>query len=213
MSSRPPKATQRLDLLAVRVTRGLLSDATVHVRDCGPAGVKLWNTFDNAYRRRAGRDEVQAPHSVATTALRALTGGYVWLDAKRAVLASRDPIDDDTVRDVFTLLYGLATGEDIDDIDLNRPVSIADKFASTPRSSARWPTTCGPRRAGSQTPLTGYTRLSPGTSPAGSRPNRGRSTACRSGFAPTLRAASSHGTTRGRTRPRPGSPFHGSGCG
>ncbi|MFM9630201.1 MULTISPECIES: RNaseH domain-containing protein [Streptomyces] len=133
MSSRPPKATQRLDLLAVRVTRSLLSDASVHVRDCGPAGVKLWNIFDNAYRRRAGRDEVQAPHSVATTALRALTGGYVWFDAKRAVLASRDPIDDDMVRDVFTLLYGLATGEDIDDIDLNQPVGIAEKFASTPQ--------------------------------------------------------------------------------
>lgn len=133
MPSRQPKATQRLDLLAVRVTPSLLTDTTVHVRDCGPAGVKLWNTFDNAYRRRAGRDEVQAPHSVATSALRALTGGYVWLDAKRAVLASRDSIDDDTVRDVFTLLYGLATGEDVDDIDLNQPVSIAEKFASTPQ--------------------------------------------------------------------------------
>ncbi|MGF1426561.1 RNaseH domain-containing protein [Kitasatospora sp. LaBMicrA B282] len=131
MSARPPKQIQRLDLLAGRVTRDLLADASVHIRDCGPAGVNMWRIFENAYRRRAGREEVQAPHSIVTTALRALTGGYVWLDAKKAVLASRDPIDDDTVRDVFTLLHGLAMGEDIDDIDLNQPVGIAEKFAST----------------------------------------------------------------------------------
>ncbi|WP_188308978.1 RNaseH domain-containing protein [Streptomyces sp. CBMA123] len=131
MSARPSKQTQRLDLLAGRVTPSLLGDASVHIRDCGPAGVNMWRIFENAYRRRAGRDEVQAPHSIATTALRALTGGYVWLDAKRAVLASQEPIDDDTIRDVFTLLHGLAMGDDIDDIDLNQPVGIADKFAST----------------------------------------------------------------------------------
>ncbi|WP_051970099.1 RNaseH domain-containing protein [Kitasatospora azatica] len=133
MTARPPKQTQRLDLLAGRVTPALLADASVHIRDCGPTGVNMWKIFENAYRRRAGRDQVQAPHSIATTALRALTGGYVWLDAKRAVLASLDPIDDDTVRDVFTLLHGLAMGEDIDDIDLNQPVSLAEKFASTPQ--------------------------------------------------------------------------------
>lgn len=150
------------------------------------------------------------PHSIATTALRALTGGYVWLDAKRAVLASLDPIDDDTVRDVFTLLHGLAMGEDIDDIDLNQPVSLAEKFASTPRNSALSPTTCSARPAASPTPPHGSTRPSPGISPAESQPNPGASTACPFGFAPTLRVGSSHGTTRGRTSPEPASPCRGS---
>jgi hypothetical protein len=172
----------------------------------------MWRIFENAYRRRAGREEVQAPHSIATTALRALTGGYVWLDAKRAVLASQEPIDDDTIRDVFTLLHGLAMGDDIDDIDLTQPVGIADKFASTPQEQRALADYLLRSPSGQPDAPIGSTRPSPGTSPAGSPSSPGPSTACPSGSARTPQAASSPGTIPGPTRTGPASPCRESGC-
>ncbi len=127
------KNRRRLDELAYRCTPGLLGGSTVYLREF-PDGVKsLWKLLDRNYKDRVGREEVQAPHSIVTTALRCLTGGYAFFDPKRGFLVTRDPIDDDTLCDAFTLMSRLAAGDNIDDIDLGNPDRLAERIAGTPQ--------------------------------------------------------------------------------
>jgi hypothetical protein len=93
----------------------------------------MWKLLERNYRDRVGRDEVQAPYSIATNALRCLSGGYAYFDPKRLFLVTGEPIDDDTLRDTFTLMCGLASGTDIDDIDLCSPAALAERIAETPQ--------------------------------------------------------------------------------
>jgi hypothetical protein len=132
-----PKTRQRLDVLAYRCTPELLDDATVHVRELSPGVKSLWVMFERDYKNRMQRDEILAPHSIVTNALRGLTGGYVWFDPKVGFLATREPIDDDTLRDAFTLMCGLALGADIDCINLNSPARFAERFAEMPQEQRR----------------------------------------------------------------------------
>jgi hypothetical protein len=127
------KNRRRLDVLAYRCTPGLLGGAAVHVREF-PEGVRsLWRLLERNYQDRMGRDEVQAPYSVAVSALRCLTGGYAYFDPERLFLVTRDPVDDDLLCDAFTLMSRLAAGEDIDDIDLGTPTPLAERIAGTPQ--------------------------------------------------------------------------------
>ncbi len=131
------KNRRRLDVLAYRCTPRLLDEASVHLRAL-PDGVRsMWRILERNYRERVERDEVQAPYSVAMNALRCLTGGYVHFDPKRLFLVSSQPIDNDTLRDTFTLFCGLASGMDIDDIDLSSPTALAERIADTPQQQRR----------------------------------------------------------------------------
>lgn len=144
------KNRRRLDVLAYRCTPDLLSGSAVHLREFS-AGVKsMWKILERNYRDRMGRDEVQAPHSITTNALRCLTGGYVHFDPERGFLVSRNPIDDDTLCDAFTLMSGLAAGLSIDDIDLSNPGPLGERIAATSES---------------QRVLADYLRRSPGGQP------------------------------------------------
>lgn len=128
-----PKNRRRLDVLAYRCTPELLGGATVHVREF-PEGVRsLWRLLERNYRDRMGREEIQAPYSVATNALRCLTGGYAYFDPGRLFLVTRDPVDDDLLCDAFTLMSRLAAGDEIDDIDLGNPTPLAERIAGTPQ--------------------------------------------------------------------------------
>ncbi|MEU4702830.1 RNaseH domain-containing protein [Nonomuraea dietziae] len=128
------KNRRRLDVLAYRCTPDLLGGSTVYLRDFSAGVNSMWKILERNYRDRMGRDEIQAPHSIATNALRCLTGGYVYFDPERGFLVSRDPIDDDTLCDAFTLMSGLATGLDIDDIDLSNPGPLGERIAATSES-------------------------------------------------------------------------------
>jgi pPIWI_RE module N-terminal domain/RNaseH domain of pPIWI_RE/MID domain of pPIWI_RE len=128
-----PKSRRRLDVLAYRCTPELLGGATVHVREF-PEGVRsLWRLLERNYRDRMGREEIQAPHSVATNALRCLTGGYAYFNPERLFLVTHDPVDDDLLCDTFTLMSRLAAGDEIDDIDLGSPTPLAERIAGTPQ--------------------------------------------------------------------------------
>lgn len=127
-----PKTRQRLDVLAYRCTPELLDNAAVYVREFSPGVKSLWVMFERDYKNLMQRDEVLAPHSIVTNALRCLTGGYVWFDPKAGFLATRESIEDDTLRDAFTLMCALALGNDIDSIDLNRPAAFAERIAQMP---------------------------------------------------------------------------------
>ncbi|WP_179199675.1 pPIWI_RE module domain-containing protein, partial [Streptomyces sp. NRRL B-24572] len=124
---------QQLNVAAYLCTPQLLDGATVVVREFDNGFKNLWRGFDRAYKGLAGREEVQAPHSIVTTALRCLTGGYVHFDPWAGVLVTRVEIDDDTLRDAFTLMVGMAMGAPIDQISLNNPDPLAVKVASTPQ--------------------------------------------------------------------------------
>jgi hypothetical protein len=127
------KTRRRLDVLAYRCTPQLLSGATVHVREF-PEGVRsLWRLLTRNYQDRVGRDQVQAPYTIATSALRCLTGGYAYFDPERLFLVTRDPVDDDLLRDAFTLMSRLTAGDGIDDIDLTSPAPLAERIAETPQ--------------------------------------------------------------------------------
>ncbi|MEU7244889.1 RNaseH domain-containing protein [Streptomyces sparsogenes] len=128
-----PAPTTRacLDVLAYRCTPALLDGATVHLRQFPTSVTSLWTLLDRQYKDIVKREEAQAPHSVLTGALRCLTGGYVFFDPKQGLLATRRPLDDDTLRDAFTLLHGLILGHHPDDIDLNRPTPLAERVAET----------------------------------------------------------------------------------
>lgn len=127
------KNRRRLDVLAYRCTPGLLGGATVCVREF-PEGVRSnWRLLERNYQDRMGRDEVQAPYSIAISALRCLTGGYAYFDPERLFLVTRDPVEDDLLCDAFTLMSRLAAGEEIDDIDLGTPTPLAERIAETPQ--------------------------------------------------------------------------------
>jgi hypothetical protein len=127
------KNRRRLDELAYRCAPGLLDGSAVYLREF-PDGVKsLWRLLERNYQDRMGRQEVQAPHSIVTTALRCLTGGYAFFDPGRGFLVTRAPIDDDTLCDAFTLMSRLAAGDDLDDIDLGNPDRLAERIAETPQ--------------------------------------------------------------------------------
>ncbi|MER5905152.1 RNaseH domain-containing protein [Streptomyces mirabilis] len=128
-----PKTRPRLDTLAYRCTPALLDGATVHLRDFPTSVTSLWTLLDRQYKELVQREEAQAPHSVLTNALRCLTGGYVFFDPKQGLLATRHQVDDDTLRDAFTLMHGLVLGQHPDDIDLNRPSTLAERIAQTPQ--------------------------------------------------------------------------------
>jgi hypothetical protein len=128
-----PKKNRRLDSLAYRCTPALLDGSTVWTREF-PAGVRsLWKLLERDYAARAGREEAQLPHSIATSALRCLTGGYAHFNPERLFLVTRDPVDDDLLRDTFTLFCKIAAGEDPDAIDLTSPTALADRIAETPQ--------------------------------------------------------------------------------
>jgi hypothetical protein len=130
----PAPTTQScLDVLAYRCTPALLDGAIVHLREFPTSVTSLWTLLDRQYKDIVKREEAQAPHSVLTNALRCLSGGYVFFDPKQGLLATRYRVDDDTLRDAFTLLHGLVLGQHPDDIDLNRPASLAERVADTPQ--------------------------------------------------------------------------------
>lgn len=127
-----PSTQPHLDTLAFRCTPELLDGATVYLREFPKGVTSMWTLLDKQYQDMINREEAQAPHSVLTGALRCLTGGYVQFDPKQGFLATRHRVDDDTLRDAFTLLHGLVLGRDIDDIDLTRPSPLAERIADTP---------------------------------------------------------------------------------
>ena len=128
-----PKNRRRLDVLAYRCTPALLGGSAVYLREF-PEGVRsMWRIVERNYKDRMGREEVQAPYSIATSALRCLTGGYAYFDPQRLFLVTRDPIEDDLLCDTFALMSGMAAGDDIDAIDLNRPSALAERIAETPQ--------------------------------------------------------------------------------
>lgn len=131
----PQTDTDLLNLAALRCTPALLDGATLYVRRLDEAFSQLWWNFETDYKDHCGREEVQAPRTIATTALQAYTGGNVHFDPRRnhRVLVSLHPIDDATICDAFTLMHGLAMGQRADAIDLNRPVRLAEKLAGTPQ--------------------------------------------------------------------------------
>lgn len=123
-----------LHTLAYRCTPALVGDATVHVRQLDTETVKLWATFTAQCRKRFGKEEAQAPYTIATTVLQVITGGYVYFEPKGAApfLVSRQPIDSDLLCKAFTLTYGLALGEQVEVIDLRQPPDLAVRIARTP---------------------------------------------------------------------------------
>lgn len=125
------KKRRRLDVLGYRCTPELLGNSTVYLRQFPEPVKSLWTLLERRYKDRMGREEIQAPYTIATTALRCLTGGYAYFDPDRLFLVTAKSIDDDTLRDAFTLMHGLAAGYEIDDIDLGNPVQLAERIAGT----------------------------------------------------------------------------------
>ncbi|MFI1060576.1 RNaseH domain-containing protein [Streptomyces spororaveus] len=118
------------EYLAFRITKDVVQDSTVHVRDIGADGRTQWRNFRNAYKQRTKKSEAQPPHSIVPITLRAMTGGYVWLDRDTGLLVSRDPISDTTVQRVFSYLHGLSMGRKIHEIDPNMPPRLAEMYAA-----------------------------------------------------------------------------------
>jgi hypothetical protein len=123
-----------LHTLAYRCTSDLVGDATVHVRQLNTETGKLWNTFSGQCKKRFGKEEAQAPYTIATTVLQVITGGYVYFEPQGTspFLVSRQPIDSDLLCKAFTLTHGLALGEQVEMIDLRRPPELALRIAQTP---------------------------------------------------------------------------------
>ncbi|MEU6442475.1 RNaseH domain-containing protein [Streptomyces sp. NPDC047046] len=122
-----------LHALAYRCTPALVGDATAHVRRLDMETAKLWGTFTNQCRKRFGKEEAQAPYSIATTVLQVVTGGYVHFEpyGMAPFLVSQQPIDSDLLSKIFTLTHGLALGQPIDTIDLRQPPELARRIART----------------------------------------------------------------------------------
>ncbi|USQ82564.1 RNaseH domain-containing protein [Streptomyces phaeoluteigriseus] len=123
-----------LHTLAYRCTPGLVGDTTVHVRRLDTETAKLWSTFTAQCRKRFGKEEAQAPYTIATTVLQVITGGYVFFEPKGAspFLVSRRSIDSDLLRKALALTHGLALGEQVEMIDLRQPPELARRIAQTP---------------------------------------------------------------------------------
>ncbi len=123
-----------LHTLAYRCTPGLVGETTVHVRRLDAETRKLWSTFNGQCKKRFGKEEAQAPYTIATTVLQVITGGYVYFEPTGAspFLVSRQPIDSGLLCKAFTLTHGLALGEQIETIDLRRPPELALRIAQTP---------------------------------------------------------------------------------
>lgn len=128
VAQKPPR---QLDLLAYHGTRELLGTAKVTVRALDASVRPMWQNLDSAYKATVGNAQAMVPRSIAATALRCLTGGYVHFDPEKLILATREPLDDETIRDTFTLLYHLVHGAHIDEIDLGSPPLLAEKIASS----------------------------------------------------------------------------------
>lgn len=122
-----------LDTLAFRCTPELVGDDYVYVRHFDDATTNLWRNFDFQCRQQYGDEDARAPFTIATTVLKVLSGGYVHFEVGKGegFLASREPLDDNLVRRVFTLTYGLALGEQIEHIDLRNSPEVATRIAST----------------------------------------------------------------------------------
>jgi RNaseH domain of pPIWI_RE/pPIWI_RE module N-terminal domain/MID domain of pPIWI_RE len=122
-----------LNTLAFRCTPALVGDDSVYVRHLDKETEKLWSDFDWQCKQRYGDEAAQAPYSIATTVLSVISGGYVYFDPdyRGPFLASREPLDDDLLRRVFTLTYRLALGEQIDAIDLRTSPELAKRIAGT----------------------------------------------------------------------------------
>ncbi|MET8331081.1 RNaseH domain-containing protein [Streptomyces sp. NPDC005181] len=123
-----------LNTLAYRCTPKLVGDAAVYVRHFDSETEKLWSDFSRQCARRYGDDAAQAPYSIATTVLSTLSGGYVYFDPdfRGPFLASREPLDSELLRQVFTLTHALALGEKIDTIDLTMAPELAKRIAASP---------------------------------------------------------------------------------
>src|SRR5450755_150597 len=128
-----PANRRSLDVLAYRCTPELLGGSTVYLREFPENVRSLWSILDHHYKERMGREEVQAPYSIATNVLRCLTGGYAYFNPSRLFLVTRDPADDDLLCDTFTLMSRMAAGDDVDDIDLGNPPALAEQIAGTPQ--------------------------------------------------------------------------------
>ncbi|WP_131738708.1 RNaseH domain-containing protein [Actinomadura roseirufa] len=115
--------------LALRCTPHLVGDSSVYLRLFDNETRGAWRDL-NKRTRRGGPEQV--PYSIATTVLRALTGGYVHLDKYCAFLASKEPISDATLMRMFTYLEGFALGEAIDTVTLRQPTHLARLIADTP---------------------------------------------------------------------------------
>jgi hypothetical protein len=123
-----------LNALAFRCTPSLVGTAGVFVRHLDEATWKLWGDFDRECKKKYGNESAQAPHSIATTVLSMMSGGYVCFtpDRKDPFLASLHPIDSRLLQRVFTLTYHLALGRDIATIDLTAPPELARRIADIP---------------------------------------------------------------------------------
>jgi hypothetical protein len=124
---------RRLDVLAYRCTPELLGGSTVHLREFPDSVRSMWRILERSYKDRVGNEYAQAPYLIVTNALRCLTGGYAYFNPERLFLVTRDPIDNDLLCDTFTLMSRLASGLDIDDIDLSDPPPLAERIAETPQ--------------------------------------------------------------------------------
>ncbi|WP_156184730.1 pPIWI_RE module domain-containing protein [Allosalinactinospora lopnorensis] len=134
MHDHPPEPGKYLRTLAYRCTPELLGDTAVRLRRLDAETTALWRAFTVQCRRRFGKQEAQAPYSIATTVLQAITGGYVSFEptGEAPFLVSRVPIDNGLLCKAFALTYGLALGGSIEAIDLRRPPELAERIAQTP---------------------------------------------------------------------------------
>lgn len=121
-----PESPYQANALAIRCTPDLVGDSAVYVRFFDDETRNEWKELQK--RTRRGGPE-QVPYSIATTALRVLTGGYVHLDRNLEFLASKEPISDARLLRIFTYLEGYARGLKTDDIPLHSPPALARLIA------------------------------------------------------------------------------------
>ncbi|WP_165975032.1 RNaseH domain-containing protein [Nonomuraea deserti] len=114
--------------LALRCTPELVADSSVYLREFDDDTRNAWFALQKQ-TRRGGPEQI--PYSIATTALRVLTGGYVHLDKYFRFLASKEPLPDRILRRMFTYLEGFALGKAIDDIAPDAPPDLAMRVSGT----------------------------------------------------------------------------------
>lgn len=114
--------------LAVRCTPELVGDSTVHVRQFDYPTRNAWWALK---REIKGEGPEQLPYSIAITALRALTDGYVHLDPGFQYLVSRKPIQDKLLLRLFTYVTAYAKGMDTDQAVLAESPLVAQLISQT----------------------------------------------------------------------------------
>ncbi|MCF4123029.1 RNaseH domain-containing protein [Antribacter sp. KLBMP9083] len=124
------EAGKYLDTLALRCTPALIGDTVIYLRELDQETMGLWWQLERAAKQRTGR-EVQPPHSVATTVLRVITGGFVHFSPQGRFLASLQPIRSTLLERVFTVLEGIVHGIPVEEVDLNEPTRLAARVAAT----------------------------------------------------------------------------------